>query len=134
MRQSALFHENVFDALGTDIAAAGGFKVVAGKLWPTESPAMATQKLRNAVNPEQPHKLDPDEVIAIKRLARDAGSTAMVEYEAMLLGFQVTWVDPRDEAAELRRQVLTAAAELKQLFTRIEKAEERTAATIKAGR
>ncbi len=127
MNQSALFHENIYDALGSDIAAAGGFKVVAGKLWPTEGTATASAKLRNSINPDQPHKLCADEVLAIKRLAREAGSTATVDYEAQQLGFQVSWVDPADEADELRRDVRDMLAAVSKKLDRIERADERAA-------
>ena len=131
MNQSALFHDTIYDAIGADIAAAGGFKVVAGKLWPTESNAAA--KLRNSINPEQPHKLCPDEVLAIKRLAKEVGSTATVDYEAQQLGFQPTWLDPKDEAEELRREVRDLLEHVTRKLDRIERAEER-GATLKAVR
>lgn len=125
MNQSALFHDTVYDALGADIAAAGGFKVVAGKLWPNDASTTASSKLRNALNPDQPHKLCPDEVLAIKRLAREAGSTATVDYEAQQLGFQAAWIDPKDEADELRRDVRTLLADVSRKLDRIERADER---------
>ncbi len=133
MNQVALFHETIYDALGADIAAAGGFKVVAGKLWPTEGTATAAAKLRNSINPEQPHKLCADEVLAIKRLAREFGSTATVDYEAQQLGFQVAWVDPKDEADELRRRIADQLATLNRMVGRLERADER-ASGLKAVR
>lgn len=131
MNQSALFHDTVYDALGADIAAAGGFKTVAGKLWPTDSGSAATAKLRNALNPEQPHKLCPDEVLAIKKLAYEVGSTATVDYEAAQLGFQATWIDPKDEADELRRDVRELLATVNRKLDRIERADERVLRSVK---
>jgi hypothetical protein len=104
MNQTALFHDTIYDALGADIAAAGGFKVVAGKLWPAENPTTAATKLRNAINPEQAQKLCADEILQIKRLAQEAGSSATVQYEAAQLGYVVTWVSPDDEAERLERE------------------------------
>lgn len=104
MNQNALFHDTLFDAIGADISAAGGFKVVAGKLWPAESPATAAAKLRNSINPEQPQKLCPEEVLQIKRLAQEAGSSATVQYEAQQLGFVVTWISPEDELQRIERE------------------------------
>ena len=104
MNQKDLWYDTIYDALGADIAAAGGFKVVAGKLWPSESTTLATAKLRNAINPEQPHKLCPDEVLQIKRLAQEAGSSATVQYEAGQLGYVCTWVAPEDELERLERE------------------------------
>lgn len=131
MNQSTLFHDTIYDALGADIAASGGFKVVAGKLWPSESPTTATTKLRNAINPEQPHKLCPDEVLAIKRLAREVGSTATVDYEAEQVGFAVTWTDPKDEADELRRELRDLLAVVVRKQERIERADERALRAVK---
>jgi len=133
VNQSALFHDTIYDAIGADIAAAGGFKVVAGKLWPTEGTATASAKLRNSINPDQPHKLCPDEVLAIKRLAHEVGSTATIDYEAQQLGYQTTWIAPQDEADELRREVRDILAVVSRKLDRIERADER-AAGLKAVR
>lgn len=125
MNQSALFHDTIYDALSADIMAIGGFKVVAGKLWPSESSTTAATKLRNAVNVDQPHKLCPDEVIQIKRLARENGSTATVDYEGQQLGFKPTWIDPADEAEELRRETRDLLARVLKNQERLEMAEDR---------
>lgn len=104
MNQRALFHDTIYDAIGADVAAAGGFKTVAGKLWPAESPTSAAAKLRNAINPEQQQKLCPEEVMQIKRLASEAGSTATIQYEAQQLGYSVTWIEPEDELERIERE------------------------------
>jgi hypothetical protein len=119
--QQALFHDTIFDAIGADIAAAGGFKTVAGKLWPAESPATSAAKLRNSINPEQPHKLCPDEVLQIKRLAAEAGSYATINYEAQQLGYAVTWIEPEDELQRIERENNEL---LKALTKRMERADE----------
>lgn len=131
MNQTALFHDTIYDALGADIAAAGGFKAVAGKIWPVESAGIAAQKLRNAINPDQPHKLCPDEVLQIKRLAYEQGSTATVDYEAAQLGFQAHWIDPKDEATELRKDVRSLLADVTRKLDRIERADERALKLVK---
>lgn len=120
MNQTALFHDTIFDALGADIAASGGFKVVAGKLWPAESPTTAATKLRNAINPEQAQKLCPEEVLQIKRLAQEVGSSATVLYEAQQLGYVCTWVAPEDEIERIARENNEL---LKQIAQRMERAE-----------
>jgi hypothetical protein len=125
MNQQVLFYDSLFDAIGADIAAAGGFKTVASKLWPAESLSTSAARLRNSINAEQPQKLCPDELLQIKRLAYEHGSTATVDYEAQQLGYQVTWVDPKDEADELRRQIADQLAEVSRKLDRIERAETR---------
>jgi hypothetical protein len=104
MNPRALFHETIYDAIGEDIAAIGGFKVVAGKLWQAESPVTASAKLRNMVNPEQPHKLAPDELLMIKRLAKDVGSFATITFESRELSFDITWIQAADEAARTQQR------------------------------
>jgi hypothetical protein len=121
MNQKDLWYDTIYDALGADIAAAGGFKVVASKLWPAESPTTAASKLRNAINPEQPHKLCPDEVLQIKRLALEASSCATIQYEAQQLGFRVEWVAPEDELERIERENNEL---LKSLAKRLERREQ----------
>jgi hypothetical protein len=129
--QRVLFHDSVWDAISTDIMAMGGFKVVAAKLWPSKDLTAAANTLRNAVNPEQAQKLCPDELMQIKRLAREVNSTATIDYEAQQLGFQVTWIDPKDQAEALRREVRDMLEIVSRKLDRIERAEER-AVTLKA--
>lgn len=118
MNQVALFHDTIYDALGADIAASGGFKSVAGKLWPAESPATAATKLRNAINPDQAQKLCPEEVLAIKRLAKEVGSYAIVTYEARELAFDFTWLQPEDEARRIQRRAVELMEQLQRELKR----------------
>jgi hypothetical protein len=121
VNQQALFHETIFDALGADIAAAGGFKAVSSKLWPAENPLTAAAKLRNSINPDQPHKLSPDEALQIKRLAAEAGSHATVQFEAQQLGYRFEWVNPVDEQEQLDRDI----RDLLQIVLKKQEARER---------
>jgi nitroreductase len=123
MNQGALFHESLADSLGADIAAAGGFKVVAAKLWPAES--NSAQKLRNCLNDSQPHKLAPDEVLQIKKLAYEVGSTATVDYEAHQLGYECNWIEPEAEAAKLDREIRDLLECVNRKLDRKAKADER---------
>jgi hypothetical protein len=123
--QAQLFHDTIFDAIGADIAAAGGFKIVAGHLWPSESPQTAATKLRNAINPEQAQKLCPQEVMAIKRLAKEQGSFATVNYEAQSLGFQVEWITPEDEKARLQREFIEGTKRLERVLKQIGEVDAR---------
>jgi hypothetical protein len=118
MNQQQLFYDTIFDALGADIAACGGIKVVAGKLWESESVTSGSQKLRNALNPEQPHKLCPTEVLMIKHMAKAVGSFATVNYEARELAFDVTWIRPEDEAERIHQRAVKAMEELQKELRR----------------
>jgi hypothetical protein len=129
VNQSSLFHDTIYDALGADIAASGGFKVVAGRLWPSDS--SGATKLRNSINPDQPHKLCPDEVLQIKRLAYEHGSTATVDYEAQQLGYECYWIEPEAEAAKLDREIRDLLETVNRKLDRKAKAEDRSLRSVK---
>lgn len=128
MNQQALFHDTIYDALGADIAAAGGFKVVAGKLWPSESPTTSATKLRNAVNPDQAQKLCAEEILRIKLLAKEFWSTATIDFEARQLSFKVDWITPEDELERITRE----NNELLKSITRNMEREEQLRSKLKA--
>jgi hypothetical protein len=120
MQQTALFHDSIYDALGADVAAAGGIKKVACALWPHLEPSIAAARLRSGLNPEHAQKLDPDEVVCIKQIAQQAGSSETVRYEDQKLGKVSTWVEPEDELERIERENNEL---LKQLLRRQERAE-----------
>jgi hypothetical protein len=132
MNPRALFHETIYDAIGEDIAAIGGFKVVAGKLWQAESPTTASAKLRNMVNPEQPHKLAPDELLMIKRLAKDVGSFATITFESRELSFDITWINAADEAARTHQRCLDLLEQVHKEMKRANDTIANTKAQIRA--
>lgn len=122
MTQQALFHDSIYDAIGADIAVIGGVKKVAGLLWPNTDGAA---RLRACLSPEHAQKLDPEEILAIKRLARDAGSFATVHYESQQLGYRFEWISPEDEADQVRRELSEGMKFLKRKFEQLERAEQR---------
>ena len=66
--QQPLFHEDIFEAIRTDIMASGGMKAVGLTLFP-EKGAKAGDYLSTGLNPVRPEKLDIEQVMVIKRLA-----------------------------------------------------------------
>jgi len=121
VNQTSLFHDSIYDALGADVAACGGIKKVAGLLWPTIEPSIANARLRSGLNPEHAQKLCAEEILHIKRLAREANSSATVDYEAQQLGYAVTWIDPEDELERIERENNEL---LKSIAKRMERAEQ----------
>lgn len=117
--QAALFHDSIYDALSADVAAIGGIKKTAALLWPNNSDAAG--RLRACLSLEHAQKLDIEEILAIKRLARDVGSFATVTYEAQELAYKVEWIKPEDEKAELQRQVIDMGKRLEQIARRLQK-------------
>jgi hypothetical protein len=132
MNQQALFYETVFDAIGADIAAIGGFKVTAGKLWPSDDVTTSAAKLRNCVNPDQPHKLCPQEVMRIKKLAKDVGSFATVNFEAHELGFEFTWIQAEEQAREIHLRAVAALEAVTRELQRSSKLMEETKTKIRS--
>jgi hypothetical protein len=121
--QNALFHDSIYDALAADIAAIGGVKKAAPLLWPNNSDAAG--RMRACLSPDHAQKFDPEEVLAIKRLARDCGSTATVTFESQQLGYRFEWTAPEDEQAKLMRDFITSVRELKSIETRMLNNEQR---------
>lgn len=119
MHQTALFHDSIYDALGADVAAIGGIKKTAALLWPTNTDAAG--RLRACLSTEHAQKLDVEEVLSIKRLAKEVGSFATVTYEAQLLAFKIEWIKPEDEKADLQRQVIEMGKRLEQIARRLQK-------------
>jgi hypothetical protein len=105
------------EALAEDVRALGGRKKLAPKLWPSEDEETAQDRLKAALSPGHKQQLKPSEVMRIKQLAREEGSTALVEFEAQELGYRIEWIDPVDEQAELQR-------DLKDLLTAVVKKQE----------
>ncbi len=116
MQQSTLWHETIFDALGASVQASGGMKRVAHKLWPTLDPSIAAARLRGALNPDHAQKLDPDELLAIARLARDVGEFSLMDFLARDLGFEIKPLAPADAKKRAKRiRKLALIEELKRL-------------------
>lgn len=89
-----LFLEDIYDALRTAIQSLGGPKVVAGRLWPHKPLDQAHRELGDCINRDNPRKFDPEETLAILRMARDAGFHQAKHWIDAELGYEPT--DPRD--------------------------------------
>ena len=124
MQQNKLFHDSIFDAIGADVAACGGIKKVACALWPTLEPTVAAARLRGALNPEHAQKLCPEEVIAIKRLARQHDSTATIDYEGRELNFNVEWLTSEDRITKLQEAFVAKASALEELAREIRRSQQ----------
>lgn len=104
--QESLFHESLADALGSAIAAAGGFKRVAGELWPSRKPESAYARLKACLDDSKPENLTLDEIVRVSRLAHEAGSHVVMAFLAAELGYaEPQPVSPRDELAEREARI-----------------------------
>lgn len=106
--QGTLWHDTVLDAVTADIYAAGGFKVVGPQLHPELEGGTAANRLRNAVNPDQPHKLDPQQLLVVMRLAREAGSFATMNYLGRELGCEVAVLSAPEAKKRVKKQRISA--------------------------
>lgn len=120
--QIELIYEDIYEAIRADVMVIGGPKAVGSELWPTMKVNEASTRLNNCLNRTRPEKLDPEEVLHIKRLARKKGSYSIVHFEADEIGItRAEPIDPEDEIANLQREFNQNVGALSQLAKRIEK-------------
>jgi hypothetical protein len=121
MHQYVLHHEDILDALATDIMAAGGFKKVAAAIWPNMRMESAYARLKACMDADKDQKLSPEEVMSIKRMAREVDSWAAVTFELRELHFEAPApVEPEDQRARVQQEFVDAVAHLERLKRELE--------------
>lgn len=118
------------EAIRADINNSGlGLKEIAAHLiecgeWPASlSLDIATQRLRNSLNPSKPsERLWDSAKLEIMRLC---GSSHYLEWYAAQLGFEVRKVPTNEEAMLLRRRVEEVSRDLHGLVQAVERLEAR---------
>lgn len=114
-------NESITDALIECVKACGGSKAVAAAMWPAKGVEAGQRHLLACLNVERAERLSPDEVLHLLRMARDVGCHAGMHYLCAALSYsEPTPIERRDEADELRRQVLAMGAQLQRALARIE--------------
>lgn len=127
-----LFLEDVFDALRAAVQAAGGAKVVAGRLWPHKPIDQAKRELLDALNRDNLRKLCVEEVMAILRMAREAGYHGAKHWIDQDLGYQPTGPqDPKIERDRLADELAHAAEHFKNLQRAVERLTETKLSAVK---
>ena len=117
--QSELFYETANDALGACIQAAGGFKRVAGLLWPSLKPDSAYARLKACLDDGKAEKLTADEIFAIAKMAREKGCHAFAQFAGSELDYEFKPITPEDQAAELQREFIAATNTLRAIGDRL---------------
>lgn len=113
--------ESLNDALIASVKACGGSKPVGCALWPEKSADAAQRLLLDCLNDDRPQKLAPEQVLLILRMAREKGCHAGMSFLADELSYaEPVPIEPKDEADELRRQVLEMGRQLQVALGRIE--------------
>jgi hypothetical protein len=107
VQQNKLFFDTVYDAIGSDILAAGGYKHVAGKLWPNMKPISSYARLKACLEEHKDEKLDPEEVHAVAKMAKaKVGSSAYLQYTGQECDCRYEDIEPEDELTSLLRSYL----------------------------
>ena len=121
--QLALFFDDIYQALMTDVMALGGTKEVGHMLWGESLKVnKASEKLSDCLNTARQQKLSLDEMLVIQREARKVGSYATAYFIAGETGFtQPQPIEPEDEKAMLQTQAIQAVKSLDQIVSRLEK-------------
>lgn len=117
-----LFLEDVFDALRAAVQAAGGAKVVAGKLWPHKPTDQAKRELLDSLNRDNVRKLCVEEMMAVLRMAKEAGYHGAKHWIDEALGYQPT--PPSDPKIE-RDRLAERMAQMTEAFKEMTRAAER---------
>ncbi len=128
MNQQSLFHEDVYEALQTDVQACGGNKVVGSLLYAEMPPDKAGEKLARCLNQHHQQELKPDQVSLIIKQASKGNSFATIYFicqEANLS--QPERIEPEDEKAKLQREFIQMGESMKKMLEQIQRQE-----TIKA--
>lgn len=120
--QLPLFCDDVYEALSATVLAIGGFKRIGSALRPELPIDQAGRWLSDCCNPNRDHELKPSHLALVRKLARDAGCHILAAFEAREAGYaDPVPLEPEDQRADLERQFLTGAEQLKAMLLRIEK-------------
>lgn len=113
--------ESFNDALIEAVKVCGGSKVVGLAIWPAKGVEAAQRHLLACLNQERAEKLGLDEAEHIMKMAREKGCHAPMQYLSHALSYaEPAPVEPKDEADELKRQLLTMGANLQKALARLD--------------
>lgn len=119
MQADLPFFESPEDALRAAVQALGGAKKVGCTLWPDKGPDAAGRHLLDCINPGRAEKLEMSQMMAILRMAKEAGHHAPMTWLAGEIGYEVHAITRADEIDRLttvvEQSTKTLAAALAQL-------------------
>lgn len=121
MNQEKLFHEDIYEALRTDVMALGGYKKVGLVLFP-EKADKAGDYLSTCLNTARNEKLDPAQTLLVKKMAAQVGSYATKTFENQECNLAPPErIEPEDELAKLQRMYIDSVETQKQITGRMER-------------
>ncbi len=122
MNQQQLFYEDIFECVKAAVQHAGGAKTVGPKLWPAKDPFKAQKELLDCLNRDAPRKLCIEELMAVLKMAKEAGFHQAKHWIDEALGYQPTQPqDPKIERDRLADELARAADN----FQKLQRAAER---------
>lgn len=125
-QQRPLFVESIYDALRAIVGACGGPKEVGQLLWPAKSAQAARGQLLDCLNADRNDKLDPEQIVFLFRLAREANFHVAKHWLDAEVGYLPSEpTDPLDEQSRLVAVIESAGAQLQRALTALEKMRER---------
>lgn len=126
--QFRLWHDDIYDALATLVAALGGAQEVGVHLRPEweGKPDQAGRWVKDCINRNRADKFDFDQIFWLLREGRKIGCHVATYHICREAGYgDPLPVEPEDELAALQREFLEAARGQDQRMDRIEKLLER---------
>ena len=112
--------DSLNDALIDAVRALGGSKQVGPMLWPEKTPEAAQRLILACLNEDRPEHLTPEQAMMVLRLCRNKGYHGAFNFISDSLGYsKPTPVEPKDEAAELMRQVIESQKLLSKQMERL---------------
>lgn len=125
MNQARLWYDTPELALHALVDALGGFKRVAGDMWPTLPIEEAARKLADCLNPQRAHKLALSEIAWLLAKGRAADCHVAMAYFAESSGYAApVTVEPEDEFARAEREFSKSVEHLTELAQKLERARE----------
>lgn len=125
--QGALFHESITDALREVVSVAGGAKKIGSLLWPELPIDQAAGKVRDCLNSDRRERFNPEQVLLLARIGREAGCHAVMIYMSRECGYaEPSPVEPEDEKARLQREYIEATKAIVAIGNRIAEMETKS--------
>ena len=123
MDQDSLFHEDIYDALGTIVMALGG-KMTVGLLLKPElksKPGYAESWVKDCINRNNRHDFKPEQLIFLFTEARKVGCHAGIWFMADASDYKRPEpIEPENEMMKLQREVLQVSKVHMNLMQRFE--------------
>lgn len=127
-----LFLEDVYEALHSAVQALGGAKVCSSRLWPHKPLEQARKELLDALNRDNPRKLDAEEFLAVLRMAREAGFHQAKHWIDVELGYEPSPpANPSVQRDRLADELARAADTFSQLAKAVEKLNSQPIRAVK---